>query len=231
MLDPVAAYDRIAPSYAQLSEQRRAYLDAVERLIVAAIPAGSRSLLDIGSGDGVRALRIAQAAGFRDVTLLEPSPSMRSTWPANVTTWAMRAEDLPSQTGQFDIVTCLWNVLGHIFPAKARVEVLRQCGRLLAPGGRIFVDVSHRYNMAHYGVAPSLWRWLRGSSGDVTVNWRAQGITTLGHVFTAAEFTALCRDAKLSIEQRYVLDYATGELRRSIFQGHLLYELLQKQAA
>lgn len=59
MLDPVAAYDRIAPSFARLSEQRRAYLDAVERLIVSAIPAGSHSLLDIGAGDGVRSLGIA----------------------------------------------------------------------------------------------------------------------------------------------------------------------------
>jgi 2-polyprenyl-3-methyl-5-hydroxy-6-metoxy-1,4-benzoquinol methylase len=225
LLDPVAAYNRIAASYAQLSEQRRAYLDAVERLVVAAIPAGSRSLLDVGSGDGVRALRIAHAAGLTNVTLLEPSAAMRRSWPADVTTWAMRAEDLASQSGQFDVITCLWNVFGHIFPAAARAEVLRQCSRLLAPGGRIFVDVSHRYNVAHYGVAQTLWRWFRGSSGDVTVNWSAQGITTMGHVFSAAEFAALCRSAGLSIERRYVLDYATGELRRSIFQGHLLYVL------
>jgi 2-polyprenyl-3-methyl-5-hydroxy-6-metoxy-1,4-benzoquinol methylase len=170
-------------------------------------------------------LRIAQSAGLSDITLLEPSAAMRSAWPVDVATWAMRAEDLASQSGQFDVITCLWNVLGHIFPASARVEVLRQCGRLLAPGGRVFVDVSHRYNMAHYGVAPTLWRWLRGSSGDVTVNWHAEGITTMGHVFTAGEFVALCRDARLSIERRYLVDYATGEQRQSIFQGHLLYLL------
>lgn len=225
MLDPVDAYDRIAASYGQLSEQRRAYLGAVERLIVSAIPDGSRSLLDIGSGDGVRALRVARLAGLPDVTLLEPSAAMRSNWTADVTTWAMRAEDLASQSGQFDVITCLWNVLGHIFPAAARVEVLRQCCRLLAPGGRIFIDISHRFNMAHYGIAPALWRWLRGSSGDVTVNWHAEGVTTMGHVFTAGEFAALSRDAGLSMERRYVVDYATGELRGSIFQGHLLYVL------
>jgi ubiquinone/menaquinone biosynthesis C-methylase UbiE len=146
MLDPVAAYDRIAPSFARLSEQRRAYLDAVERLIVSAIPAGSHSLLDIGAGDGVRSLGIAQAAGLKEIVLLDPSASMREHWPAGVTAWAMRAEDLHAQQGQFDVITCLWNVLSHIFPARARSEVLRQCARLLGRGGRIFVDVNHRYN-------------------------------------------------------------------------------------
>jgi hypothetical protein len=55
LLDPVAAYDLVAPVYARLAEQRKAYLDAVDRLIVARIPAGTRSMLDAGSGDGSRA--------------------------------------------------------------------------------------------------------------------------------------------------------------------------------
>ena len=41
MLDPVAAYDRMAGSWARLSEERRAYLEGIERLIVSAIPRGS----------------------------------------------------------------------------------------------------------------------------------------------------------------------------------------------
>lgn len=224
MLDPVDAYDRIAPSFAQLSEKRRAYLEAVERLIVSAIPRGSKSLLDIGAGDGTRALRIAGGAGIREVVLLEPSAAMRGSWPATVKAWPVRAEELHARSGQFDAITCLWNVLGHIFPAGARSEVLKQCARLLAPGGRIFVDVSHRYNARHYGVWPTMWRFLRGGSGDVAVKW-PDGVTTAGHVFTASEFAALCRAAGVSIERRFVVDYANGAVRRWSFQGHLLYVL------
>ena len=225
MLDPVEAYDRIAEAFPRLSEQRRAYLEAVDGIIVAAIPQGSRSLLDIGAGDGVRALRIAGAAGLNRVVLLEPSAAMRRHWPAEVTGWAVRAEELRSQQGQFDVIICLWNVLGHIFPASARVEVIRQCGRLLAPGGRIFIDVNHRYNTAHYGWAATIWRFLRGSSGDVVVVWNPEGIRTSGHVFTDREFRHLCREAGVSIERRFVVDYATGAVRRWSFQGHLLYVL------
>jgi len=225
LLDPVAAYDRMAGSFARLSAERRAYLEAIERLIVAAIPAGARSLLDIGAGDGTRALRIAQAAGLKEVVLLDPSAAMRRKWPANVTAWAMRAEELHAQSGQFDAITCLWNVLGHIFPASARAQVLLQCARLLAPGGRIFIDVSHRYNARHYGLLPTLWRWVRGGTGDVVVNWRPEGVSTAGHVFTDREFVELCRAAGVAVERRLVVDYDTGAVRRWSFQGHLLYVL------
>src|SRR5580658_9660957 len=181
LLDPVAAYDRIAPIYAHLAQQRRAYLNAVDRLIVAEIPPGSRSMLDVGAGDGARAARIAAAAGLRGLTLLEPSAAMRSYCPAQSTIWAMRAEDLHSQQGGFDIVTCLWNVLGHILPSAARVEVLRQFARLVSPQGKIFIDVNHRYNARHYGALATAMRWLRdrvsaaGSHGDVTVAWNIEG--------------------------------------------------------
>jgi 2-polyprenyl-3-methyl-5-hydroxy-6-metoxy-1,4-benzoquinol methylase len=221
----------MASSFPRLSEERRAYLDAVERLIVSAIPPGSRSLLDIGAGDGVRSLRIACAAGLQQIVLLEPSAEMRKSWPAHVTAWPVRAEDLHAQRGQFDAITCLWNVLGHIFPASARSEVIRQCARLLAPGGRIFIDVNYRYNANHYGVAPTAWRFLRdraapsGSTGDVVVTWQREGVSTAGHVFTGTEFAELCRTAGVRIEQRFVVDYATGAVRRWSFQGHLLYVL------
>jgi SAM-dependent methyltransferase len=225
MLDPVAAYDRIAPAFGRLSGERRAYLEAVERLIVSGIPPGCRSLLDIGAGDGVRALGIARGAGIERVVLLEPSAAMRSGWPAGVTGWAMRAEELHAQDGQFDAITCLWNVPGHIFPASARVEAIRQCARLLAPGGRIFIDVSHRYNAVHYGWLRTAWRLVRGGSHDVVVTWQAEGVSTAGHVFTGREFSDVCRAAGVRVERRIVVDYATGAVRKWGFQGNLLYVL------
>ncbi len=233
LLDPVTAYDRLAPIYARLADERRAYLDAVERLIVAEAPQGSRSLLDVGAGDGARAWRIARATGVQELVLLEPSAAMRSHCPAEATAWAMRAEDLHSRQGSFDVITCLWNVLGHLFPSAARVETLRQLARLAAPAGKIFIDVNHRYNARHYGTAATALRFLRDrvapgdANGDVTVTWDIDGspCATRGHVFTQAEFTRLARAAGLSIEKRFVIDYASGEIRRRSWEGNLLYVL------
>ena len=233
MLDPVTAYDRLAPVYTRLAEERKAYLDAVDRLVAGEIPPGSRSLLDVGAADGARAWRIARATGVQDVVLLEPSAAMRSHCPAEATVWAMRAEDLHGQQASFDVITCLWNVLGHIFPSAVRVDVLRQLGRLASPAGRIFVDVNHRYNARHYGAAATAMRFLRDrvapgdSNGDVRVTWNIEGspCATSGHVFTHAEFARLARAAGLSIEKRFVIDYASGQVRRRSWEGNLLYVL------
>ncbi len=143
----------------------------------------------------------------------------------------MRAEELGAAGGEFDSITCLWNVLGHIFPASKRTEALRQFARLVSPRGKVFVDVSHRYNAAHYGVLPTLWRiiydWVFPSerNGDVAVSWDIAGkrCATAGHVFTDKEFRLMAEDAGLRIEKRYVIDYASGDQRRWGFQGHLLY--------
>jgi SAM-dependent methyltransferase len=233
LLDPVAAYDRIAPIYANLAKQRQAYLDAADRLVIADIPPGSRSLLDVGAGDGARAARIAAAADLRHLTLLEPSARMRSYFPAHATVWAMRAENLNRQQGAFDIVTCLWNVFGHILPAAARLEALRQIARLVSPRGKVFIDLNHRYNARHYGSAATAVRFLRdrvspaGSNGDVKVVWDIERhpCRTTGHVFTHAEFKALSGAAGLRIQKRFVIDYATGQLRPWSFEGMLLYVL------
>ena len=229
MANPTA-YDRIAPIYAELSDERRAYLDAIERLIVSAIPRASRSLLDVGAGDGSRSRRIAESSGIRDLTLLEPSIAMQQGGAGFQT---LRAEDLPLLQKPFDVILCLWNVLGHIFPAKNRTEALRQFARLLAPNGKAFVDLNHRYNARHYGALPTSLRYLRDrfewreTNGDVAVTWDVQGTpcTVQGHVFTHREMAALCNAAGLRIERKIVVDYATGEQRRWAWQGHLLYVL------
>lgn len=232
-LDPISAYDQIAPVFPQLASQRRAYLDGVDALVVSQIPHGSRSLLDVGAADGARSRRIAQVAGLDDLTLLEPSAEMRRHWPAGAKGWTLRAEELNSVPGPFDLITCLWNVLGHIHPAANRIETLRQFARLVSPAGRVFVDVNHRYNASQYGALATLFRVIYDRffpsdlNGDVAVTWDVSGIhcTSTGHVFTHREFCRMAAAAGLTIEKRYVIDYGSGELRRRSFQGNLLYVL------
>jgi len=233
LLDPVAAYDRIAPVFMRLAERNRAYLDTVEGLVISQIPSGSRSFLGVGSGDGTRATRIARACGLTQVTLLEPSAAMRRNYPADAEVWAIRAEELHRQQGRFDIITCLWNVLGHIFPFTARAELLRQLARLVSPQGLILTDVTHRYNARQYGAPITTMRLLRDfvsrdiRNGDVRVVWDVDGTrcATSGHVFTGREMKSLARLSRLEIVNRWVIDYASGERRRWPCEGNLLYAL------
>ena len=177
-------------------------------------------MLDAGAADGTRSRRIAAACGIPELVMLEPSVAMQGAREGCF--WTMRAEELGSASGEFDVITCLWNVLGHV---SDRVEALRQFARLLAPEGRAILDVNHRYNARQYGVLPTLGRFLRDTvawretSGDVEFPWGK------GHVFTHREMIALFGAAGLRVRKRIVVDYETGQVRRRSCEGQLLYVL------
>ena len=235
LLDPVAAYDRLAPYYSEFSKRRAAYLRRVEEQIAARIPAGARSLLDVGAGDGGRALHIASVAGISRVVLLEPSVKMSSETPAGYEVWRRRAEDLDvgGIAERFDVITCLWNVLGHISGFDKRVRALNAAGQVISPKGLLFVDVIHRYNVRSYGATMTAARWLRDriapgdSNGDVRARWQtaAGDISTYGHVFTDGEMRRLAGATGLECAERIVIDYQTGAIRRASWTGNLLYVL------
>jgi SAM-dependent methyltransferase len=236
VLDPVAAYDRVTPVFGDLSLRREAYLRKIEESVIARVPANSQSLLDVGAGDGARAMRIAHGAGIHQIVLLEPSAKMREGADASCEIWPLRAEALAESAiaagKSFDVITCLWNVLGHIQPPD-RIRVLKNLSLLLTPNGALFVDVNHRYNMRSYG----LWRTVgrivydrvfpSENNGDVTMHWDVRGAacSTYGHVFTQIEMQRLIGGAELVTGETIFVDYESGEIRRSGLTGHLFYVL------
>jgi SAM-dependent methyltransferase len=247
--DPVAAYNLLAPHYSDLSRRRELYLRSIEKIIVSRIPAGSKSLLDIGGGDGKRALRIAEECGIQRVVLVEPSREMAAPARGLATVWNIRAEELGTQVAHgptgavrsqdrnaencalFNVIMCMWNVLGHLRSFEDRVSAMRAMTDRLEPDGRFFLDVNHRYNLRSYGVIPTVGRFIidsvsyKETAADVHVKWNIGGesISTHGHVFTDREIRQLVLAAGLSVEERIVVDYGSGKIRRFACLGNLLY--------
>jgi 2-polyprenyl-3-methyl-5-hydroxy-6-metoxy-1,4-benzoquinol methylase len=239
--DPVAAYDRLAAHYADLSRRRELYLRGVEREIVSRIPTGSQSLLDVGAGDGTRALRIASRWRIERVVLVEPSRGMAGEAAKHAEIWPVRAEDLdpgtddsisPHATSErFDVILCLWNVFGHVPTPEKRLRALRAIAHLLSPQGKLFLELNHRYNLRSHGIAPTSARWIRDlvspgeNNGDVLAKWKAgeARISTYGHVFTHREIMLIANAAALEMEERVIVDYESGRTRRFAVQGNLLY--------
>lgn len=236
LLDPVDAYDRIAAVYGELRLPRKAYLAKVEELVAARVPKNSYQMLDIGGGDGSRALRIARTSGIQHIVLLEPSEKMRAKADAACEIWPMRAEDLVKDQAnsrrEFSVITCLWNVFGHI-RSGYRLDLLNRLGRCLSPEGLLFIDVHHRYNVREYGILKTAARMVCDllvpgeSNGDVTVHWNRGGIrcSTYGHVFTQGEMHMLIQASGLQLVEEVFVDYESGEVRKKKSEGNLFYVL------
>lgn len=229
----IAAYDIFAPDYRAYSEGKKRYLERVEDIIIDRI--GSvRSMLDVGAGDGRRALRISRAAGVDHLVLLEPSVGMRVRCPDGVEIRPFQISEMPPVAREFEVITMLWNVLGHLRDNGERQIALARIRNILSPGGAVFLDVSHRYNAAAYGRRRTLLRVIHDfcrpseKHGDVVISWKSGSgtIRTHGHLFTHAEIKSLCRSAGLKIARRWVIDYETGEECRLSVSGHLLYQLI-----
>jgi hypothetical protein len=230
-MSALAAYDALAPFYSSLLEARRQYLRGIED-IIAARARGARSLLDIGSGNGVRALRIASACGIDDLVLVEPSDAMQRESPENTAVWKRNTSEI-SESARFELITCLWNVLGHVDGSRERSILLSKLKNFLSPSGMLFLDVNHRYNARSYGWPKTAARILRDhlfpseKNGDVIASWQAgqQRIRTRGHVFTHPELLRLFQSVGLQIKNRWIIDYGNGGQHSFSVLGNLVYQL------
>jgi SAM-dependent methyltransferase len=233
-------YDRLAPHYRRFAETRATYLDAVDRYVIEHARPGGR-MLDVGSGDGVRAVRIARAIGASYLVLSEPSEGMHRLASLQLADeiWQVPAEQLYDTIQRFDVITCLWNVLGHLPGRDARVLALAGMRRLLAPGGEIFCDVNNRHNARAYGrTRVLLRRFIDGvmpdeRRGDARFEWQVAGerIAASGHLFTPREVRMLAADAGLGVVEERAIDYVTGEPSDCPREGQLLYRLAAREAS
>jgi SAM-dependent methyltransferase len=231
--DLLSSYDKLAPFIRTYSETRRAYLGAVDRLILDSVNRPLHSWLDVGSGDGMRAAHLAAAAGARRLVLSDPSEGMAALCREQAAeVWRVSAEELPDGES-FDVITCLWNVLGLLARPEIRLHALKRMRGLLSKGGQLFLDVNNRYNISAYGPRATVGRMLQDllspseSNGDVSFTWRFGEIeiASTGHVFRTKEAKDLFAAAGLEVRKFEVVDYAKGSRCRSRFGGQLVFEL------
>ena len=228
-------YDALAAHYRTVAGQRAAYLSSIDELIIERAGTNVRSLLDVGAADGVRGMALADRMGAGNIVLCEPSAEMAKrceALPANAV-WRRAAQDLPADGGPFDIVLCLWNVLGHVGDGAERLKALRAIRAVMKNDGRLFLDVNNRHNIFAYGrwnvMARRLVDFCAWSEqrGDASYVWKVGGeeITGHGHLFTPEEMESLIREAGLKTVARLSVDYAYGRLNSSPFYGQLFYHL------
>jgi len=231
-------YDAIAPKYRSVFERRRKFLEGVDRVVLAHSPAIVNEYLDVGCGDGIRSAELARRCGARHVTLVDSSPKMAQVCEENCKE-RLRSAPFEVRQGQVsdcgfeersvDLVTCLWNVPGHLASRESRVALLVELRRLLAgEGSRVVVDVNNRYNLEAYGFRSVLCNLLKRclclrSAGLFTL---VEGdVEEVVYIHSPFEFEKVAEEAGLRVVEKFYVDYKTGRFRRFFWQGQVVYVL------
>ncbi len=182
------------------------------RFLRAALPYGGR-LLDFGAGEGRYCLALAKEAGAT-VVAVDISPVARAHLRAAVdaaglgetitVTDAVGADyaRLVAGRGAFDVALLAFGVLGHVAGRAARLALLEELRRNLAPSGRLILglpNAARRFRAAQAeaaamsGLEPGDIRYARAAgSGTIDLFY---------HLYRRAEITAELAAAGFAIER------------------------------
>lgn len=227
-------YNDIANSYRQISEQRKSFLDAIDEYIIdyATNKLNNIKYLDIGAGDGYRSLKIARGIKSKRTVLLDNSDQILAKIESkdNVELVINSILDFDSSI-KFDLITCLWNVLGHVGEFEDRKNVFRKLDTLLSDDGVFIFDVNNRYNIAHYGMKNVMNNIITEQNNPEKAGWftlNQDGHKTQVYVHNPFEIDKYLEDTQLTVEKVEYIDYSTGEKKETFFEGQLLYYIKKK---
>lgn len=223
-------YDSISGEYAFVRNQRGIYLDKVDSLIIKDFYKKSTKMLDVGAGDGLRGLKIFKNIEADTIYLVEESDKMIRNVErlGGVNVFVGPIQQFHSQE-KFDLILCLWNVLGHINTFQDRASILKTLRDLLAINGTIVIDFNNRYNYRQYGalgvirnIIVSLLKKEAGWFGLKNKDGSVHGKVYIHNYF---EIKMLISQAGLRVESLRVIDYSSGKIQNNLFQGQYLFYL------
>ena len=237
MDDVVGVFDGMADDYDVLEPWYEHLYARVHTILRVALgqpaPAKTAAALDAGCGTGFQAA-VLETLGYR-VHGVDVSSALlavaRGRLP-RATFVRGRLEALPYADDGFDAVACCGSTLSFVAdPAAA----LRELGRVLRPGGRLLLEVEHKWSadlawmavsaaggdLLGYGVsAAMLWRALARPLGQSCVlPYPGYGALRL---FTAPELGRLLAGAGLSTARTWGIHSATGLLPSTLLHRRRL---------
>jgi len=232
MMNSKAYYDQIVSHYDQISEKKDRFLIGIERIILESMAkVVINRYLDIGCGNGIRSNRIIRALNPGRSVLLDESHKMIEQVRKIVddSTDVIESNFLNFYTkDRFSLITCLWNVLGHLDSRDTRLDFLRKIYELLGEDGTVFIDVNNRYNMQYYGVSNvlhNITRDLLTKSGAGLFQLKFSGDVSHVYIHHPFELDGIISKAGFSRFKKFYVDYDTGVSKRSFFSGQILYQL------
>lgn len=231
-------YDSLAPGYRNYSQSRLLYLNAVDSVVRQYLTPES-SVIDFGSGDGVRVHNIAKNITSK-LCLVENSCNMitkiKDQYPRALILNQDFA-DVNFQTGKkYDIAICLWNVLGHLGNEQRVLTGLTNIRKTVRKNGIVILDINNRHNISQYkikavkNIIKDVFTY-KFANGDIKFNIsiNGQNIPSYVHIFNKHEIEKLIDAAGFEIKSGVYINYANGDIKKSPLFGQLCYVLTVKK--
>lgn len=218
-------YSSISKDYRAISDKRKAYLNSIDNLIIENAPEKVINYLDVGSGDGKRGLYIAQSIDAKNTVLLDNCEDMFTNELENVRFVSGDILNYKSDV-KFDLITCLWNVLGHVGNKEDRLNALKNMSILLSKNGKLILDVNNRYNSKNYtskGVFGNrLKDLLRIKNSGYYQLGEGENSTSV-YIHKPFEIDRQAEKSGLKLIKKLYVNYSTGELEPDYHGGQLFY--------
>jgi SAM-dependent methyltransferase len=226
-------YNKIADDYSAMLLKRERYLKAIENEVCNSKDV--KNYLDIGCGDGSRSIRIISELKPLKSILIDESDQM-------VNLFTVR-KDLNIQliTGNFlneefkdtfDVIACLWNVLGHVETRELRLAFLKKIYNLLDESGTLYFDVNNRYNIRTYGKLNVISNIIKDFFKlKKTGYWRInpkKNVSSIVYIHNPFEMGKLLKEAGFMKFKKLYFDYNTGTKVNSFFAGQILYKVQKR---
>lgn len=224
-------YDSIADEYALLRKKRNAYLRKVDSIIIEDFDTKAKRVLDVGSGDGSRGIKIFRSINADEICMVEESREIIKNIERDerINIYLGSIQTFQSQQS-FDLILCLWNVLGHVDTFEERVRILKMLKSLLSADGVIVIDFNNRHNYRHYGIV-SVLRNLLKSAFIKEPGWfdiKNRETNTKVYIHSYFEIKRMISLAGLRIKSLRIVDYDNGDTYRNLFKGQFLFYLQSK---
>jgi len=225
-------YNKLASNYRQISREKKDYLSSIDSLIVSILNK-TDSIVDLGSGDGVRIAKLAKKLQAKKVVLVDNSNKMLKLSEKIPRVKVVKNSIVNFQPGnRFDAVTCLWNVLGHVEPFSDIRKVFGNVDdNLLKKRGLLFLDVNNKYNASAY----SAFLVIKNIAKDVLTPFfkeeyirfckkvLGEEIKMKVHFFNPYEIEGYLKGTKLRVVRKFYVNYNNGSLEKVFWRGQVFY--------
>jgi len=210
-------YNLISAKYQKIAKERSAYISTVNQVIIDHCSQGNvASWLDVGTGDGLRILSIlSRTNSISRISVVEPSLKMLNVCKEHlrhlshhVDYFNCSIEAFPA-TEEHDLITCLWNVIGHSSDPFIFLKSIRE--NMTINSLAIF-DCNNSFNIRQYKLDAirNMLKALLRPKELLSFKLSKCGYSTNVRILNPFQITSLLKRAGFSEWKLFYIDYTTG---------------------